>query len=240
MSTAEPKGKGERRIERRWQVGALRATVPRGEQVAEYAVENVSASGALLTRGPLLPVGETFVLSLWLRAAPIGRVRASVVRHARTARGKVMGVVFDRIAADCEDALQEVAIAEVEYLRTPAVLVVTSGGGVHDSLVRTIEALGRRTLAARTPLDAMAMLVRDQAVTAVVVDLDLETASGLELMSAIAEMAPAVRRVLVSARSRPQQLALAMQSGFVDDVLCAPPSTDELRRALAAEERGAT
>ena len=95
----------ERRTHDRAKVSML-VQVVSADRVASYLAENLSASGALLSDGPELPLGAELSLALKLRG-DTWHVRGRVVRVQRDAEGRVaIGVVFPSLVPKVQDLIQ--------------------------------------------------------------------------------------------------------------------------------------
>ena len=76
------------------------------DRVASYLAEDLSASGALLSDGPELPLGAELNLALKLRG-DTWHVRGRVVRVQRDQDGRVsIGVSFPKVVPKVQDLIQ--------------------------------------------------------------------------------------------------------------------------------------
>jgi len=232
---------GTRRKHRRWRHGGIAATVSSGVAYGNYRVENVSAGGALLSEGAIVPVGDEVEVLLRFGSHIVNRLAAHVVRHEHLgARGTALAVVFAIDDPDTEDAVQQYALEEIERRAAPRVLVVSRSPRARAELVRLIERTGAATAAAGSPLEAIAHVADPRAsVTAAIVDHDLGTASGLELLHILADLAPSVRRVLVSRAPRPANLTLARTLGAAQAMLTWPTTSGMVAAAVGLDANAA-
>jgi len=213
----------------------MTATVSSPTQLATYRVHDVSAGGALLTDGPLLAIDDTVEIVLRLRSNVVARLAATVVRHhAQGARGAGLGIAFVHDTDETEDRLQDAAVRELERLARPAVLVASHAPDAPGLLAIPIERLGVPALLVTTPLEAIAALIdADASIGAVVVDSALGAGNAIELLGAIAEACPEVRRVFMSRSARPLETELVRTRGAAHATLSIPTTPDRLRAALS-------
>lgn len=202
----------ERRQHPRARLAATASVMREREKVGDFLVENVSASGALLTLGPALPVGARIRLSLQLRGRrPIG-AEAAVVRDAVLPGGRAgAGVEFRNLPSDLQDALQRAVLRELEAASEPAVLVVGEPCSLIVSLVRDVVQAGRAVLFAATPLEAIGLVE----VAAAEIETLISVANGSpERAEAILDVLgggmPHARRVLIGGPSGPNRRGLAV------------------------------
>jgi ActR/RegA family two-component response regulator len=202
-------------------------------------VDNLSAGGALLSEGPVVPVGEGVEIELRFGTHVVARVVGEIVRHQELgARGVGLAVVFAIDDPDTQDALQQYALQQLERLATPGVLVVSRAPDRRERLARAIERLDLPALVAASPLEAIAHVVDPRtSVRAAVVDGDLGSAGGLELLRVIAELDPGVRRVLVTDTARPLELTLAETAGAAHATLAIGASGAAIAAALGLRDR---
>jgi hypothetical protein len=217
------------------EIARMTAVVHRGDRAVRYRVQNLSAAGALLAGGPVLPVGETVEVSLYLSRRAVARLQAKVGRHQRGASGAALVALrFRHEAVDSEDQLHDALLAELENQRAPTVVLVSRETRVHAALGPLLTGLGFRAEAVRTPLEVMVELADDPGhLVGVLVDL----AVGTDLLRAVAELAPGVRRGLVAVDARPAQLKLAAVGGLAQVALSPPWRSDELATWLAGVPR---
>jgi hypothetical protein len=186
---------------RRFQRVDLRATamlLQRGGAIGRFVVQNLSASGALLTgahdvrrSAPLrlvleLPGGEAVTLGVRVRRrATIGDVVA-------------LAVSFRHLQASSEDRIQEAILDQLDRSHReehPAVLVVEEEPALRAELAERIRALGRRVLAVEAPLSALRLLDDPSEHIDALVMRDGER-HGVELLEFVAETYTDVRALL--------------------------------------------
>ncbi len=119
-------------------------------------IENLSSSGALVSMTGT-PATDSLELELKL-GIHSGRVTARTVRVERTARRTRLALAFDelddRVRAAIDAAIDHAVIAAE---RRP-VLVIDDNAPRRAALVGALEGQGMSPVAARTPLDAIAIL----------------------------------------------------------------------------------
>jgi CheY-like chemotaxis protein len=201
-----------------------------------YLVENLSSGGALLVGDPGLEPGERVELLLQLPGRePMGLSAEIVRRQVNERHQHQFAVAFRRVAADTEDAIQQVVLEALERLSAKGdVLVVDDSSEVCRALRRDLRALGRRALLAASAPEGLAYLEEGRhRIDTALVDLRLGEADGLELLGALSAGRPGLRRVLMSGDIRPCQLELALVSRRVDGILGKPWSREVLARVIA-------
>lgn len=231
---------------RRWRRSTLAATALLcGEGVAPagpFPVQNLSAGGALLLGGGELAVGSRVRIELRIPGRRPVHVAGTVVRTEPAAGGAgahaAVAVAFLDVASDVEDLIQQAVLDALERARRqsgPAVLLMDASLDRRVRLERDLGALGRVSLHARTPLEALRWLHDPQAcVETALVDLAFGRASGPEVLVFLAEHFPALRRVLVSRAADAAQLEAARSAGSAHAILVDPWDRRRLRDALAA------
>jgi CheY-like chemotaxis protein len=230
--------KFERRLTPRAAVPAV-VTVFRSEaRVGEFAVENLSAGGVLLTGAATLNVGEMLRVLLQLQGHLPIAIHAQVLRREDRGGGVyAYAVTFRDLSAKAEDLIQESVLLALERQRKrpdAAVLVVDDSAEVCLALERDLRAMGRRAFSAVTPLDAVRHLLDAQAgIETAVVDLYLGQADGMDLLAYLADDLPKVRRVIMSGTLREDQLQAALVSGRAQAILHKPWDRGALADAIA-------
>ena len=107
----------ERRSHERGKLAATAIVWTPDRGPVRYLVEDLSASGALLSGGPALEVGHKLQLSLHVAGVHLVDVRAEVVRHTST---HGTAVAFRGVGALDEDMIQQAV------LRSPEALMLNS------------------------------------------------------------------------------------------------------------------
>jgi DNA-binding NtrC family response regulator len=114
------------------------------------------------------------------------------------------------------------------------VLVVDDDPSVGRALVRDLAALGRQAVCVTTPLDAIKYLQSSLSrVEVALVDYDLNTADGLDLLDFLNKEYPAVRRVLMSGCVGLELLDQACESGQAHTAFAKPWDRERLSQVLA-------
>jgi CheY-like chemotaxis protein len=221
---------------RRWP----RAKVPAAVQliveqrlVGNYAVENLSAGGALLSGGPPVPLGTVGEVVVHLGARRRLFLLARIIRS-----GEAIAVAFQDLPSNTEDLLQNLVLTELEEQRKrtpPSALIVDDSEMILQALERQLAALGHVAAAATTPLEAVQHLLdHEHSIRVAIVDLSLGCSDGLEFLAYLAEEHPAVRRVLMSGTVRACQLSLAVRRQRAHAALVKPWTQGQLSAAIFA------
>ena len=114
------------------------------------------------------------------------------------------------------------------------VLVVDDSEGVGRAMVRDLRALGRQAVWVTNPLDAIKYLQTPLArVEVAIVDFDLNTSDGLDVLAFLANDYPSVRRVLMSGCVSPEVLDRACASGQAHTAFAKPWDRARLSEVLA-------
>jgi CheY-like chemotaxis protein len=215
----------ERRRHERGRVAAIAIVWSEERGPIRYVVEDLSASGALLSGGPDLAVGRWVALALHVAGVHLVDLRAEVIRHATT-RG--MAVAFRGVPALDEDMIQQAVLGALEAYRrgecpSRYVLVVDDSERVCKSLAGELSALGHHVACAWTLEQAKAK-INDPYVRfdIAIVDLSVSWVDGLDLLRQVAATHPGVHRVLMSGRTSHDQLKLAQVMGRADVILPKP------------------
>jgi DNA-binding NtrC family response regulator len=120
------------------------------------------------------------------------------------------------------------------------VLVVDDDPGVGRALVRDLAALGRQAVCVTTPLDAIKVLQSTPSrVEVALVDFDLNTSDGLDLLSFLTKEYPAVRRVLMSGCVGLEVLDRACETGHAHTAFAKPWDRERLSQVLGQVLAGA-
>jgi hypothetical protein len=104
----------ERRANLRADVPATAVWVRAGTEMAEFAVANLSASGALLIGSSELSRGDTVLLRLEAPGCTPVRVHARVVRGGDGDGVNALAVEFRHRSPDTEDAIQDAVLLALE------------------------------------------------------------------------------------------------------------------------------
>ncbi len=120
------------------------------------------------------------------------------------------------------------------------VLVVDDSEGVGRAMVRDLRALGRQGVWVTNPLDAIKYLQAPLSrVEVAIVDFDLNTSDGLDVLAFLAQDYPAVRRVLMSGCVSNEVLDRACASGQAHTAFAKPWDRARLSEVLALTLAGA-
>lgn len=203
-----------------------------GRYLGRYAIENLSAGGALVTGAPPLEAGDRVRALLLPAGHDPEPLSAEVVRVEPRPFGAALGLQFDGPLGLPLVPGQAAAEPPVQG-KGRVVLVVDDDPAVRRALVRDLSVLGCDVLAAASPLEAVNVLNdSDAAVGIVIVDLCLGPSDGLDLVDWLAGERPEVRRVLMSGRVEPWQLEFASRSGLAQGWIRKPWERQDLVRAV--------
>jgi DNA-binding NtrC family response regulator len=120
------------------------------------------------------------------------------------------------------------------------VLVVDDSEGVGRAMVRDLRALGRQGVWVTNPLDAIKYLQTPLSrVEVAIVDFDLNTSDGLDVLAFLAKDYPSVRRVLMSGCVSVEVLDRACASGQAHTAFAKPWDRTRLSEVLALTLAGA-
>jgi PilZ domain len=105
----------ERRGERRVDVPATAIVVKGGADAGRFLVQNLSATGALLTGGDAVRVGDSVLLRLEVMGHRPVVIQARVLRRASASSDvTALAVEFRHRSPDTEDAIQQVVLDALE------------------------------------------------------------------------------------------------------------------------------
>ncbi len=225
----------ERRSHERGKVAAIAIVWSNEHGPLRFIVEDLSASGALLSGGPELPVGEKVGLSLHVAGVHLVDLRGEVVRHGGT---RAIAVTFRSVRPLDEDMIQQAVLGALEAYRrgecpSRHVLVIDDSEVVCKTLQRDLADLGHHVVCAWTP-ELAAAKIHDPYVRfdIAIVDLSVGSVEGLEVLREVAGLHPGVHRVLMSGRVSHDQLKLAQVMGKADVILPKPWSRRTLLAAM--------
>jgi hypothetical protein len=209
-----------------------RAIVTAGGQSSPFMTENLSAGGARIVGDLALSAGDPIDVMMELDDASI-RVAATVVRVGFEVED--VAIEFRDPSAETQDRIQQFVLAALARQRAAhanGILVLGSSERIRVALERDLAELGRETVLAATPLDALWTLQgRTRAFDTVIVEL----ASGreLEVLDYLIDEHPQVWRIGLGESAGMLQEALA--AGRVQAVLDLPWHPRGLRVALRSE-----
>jgi hypothetical protein len=172
---------------------------PDTETLSPYAVENLSAGGALLLDGPVLSDRQRIQLNLQGLAPHLLTVKAVVARAGSTEGGiPWAGVEFVDVDAAVGDVIN--GFVEHELTHPPVGVVLISDGDIRrlSQLSARLHNLGRRALMALTAPDALHLLrMSQQQCRLALVGATLRSGNGANLMALIALDFPRIHRVFL-------------------------------------------
>ena len=155
-------------------------------------VADLGLGGVRLERAPLVDgVMPGVEVTIELECAGAGWVvqRGRVVRQ----HGGQLAIVFDQLAPEVEDLIEDEIMGAVEALKVPRVVVVDRADERRDRVVQLLRDGGCLPLAAATPLEAVALVERSRNhVRAVTVAGTLTQTQADELLRFLTEEHPAV------------------------------------------------
>lgn len=196
---------------------ATAVVLKRGKPVGRFVVQDLSASGALLTGSRPLDPGTRVRVVLRFPDCDHVTLDARVQRAGRATAGVASIAVAFRHRSDAtEDLIQREALAALLRSTHPAVLFVSDSDTARREVAARLEGLGRAVLTAATPLDALRWLEDpDARVDTVIVSQSLRVPGALTLLAFLAEEYPEIRRILLSeAAAPPRDLGETRPSGI--------------------------
>jgi CheY-like chemotaxis protein len=206
-----------------------------GERVGVFRLANLSAGGVLLTGDPPLRVGDQLALTLRL-GDQVVHTEATVLREARTGHGPSWALAFHQLPPESEAIVHAAVVRALDEARAASVLIVDDSPEICQALRAHIGRLGHGAIAVGTPLEAMTFLQGPNGVAVALVDVMLGAGHGADVLTYLSEHHPRVRRVLMSGRAHPEELALA-RAGKVrlsaHKVLAKPWTPESLALVLA-------
>lgn len=209
----------------------------RDATLGRFVVQNLSASGALLTGRRDVDIDQRVRVLLPLPGREPLVLAGRVARRASAPNQLyALAVQFRHRSPLTEDEIQEALVMEMQRrasAASPAVLVVQESGELCGRLRGDLERLGCRVLVATTPLDAVRFVEDpEERVEQVFVDVSVGDLDGLGLMHFMAEEHPTTRRILVQGAVRPSVVELMRAASFVHGVIADPWDGDTLREAV--------
>jgi len=230
----------ERRRHARGDLPLTAVLFQRDATLGRFVVQNLSASGALLTGRRDVSTDERVRVLLALPGRDPLVLAGRVARRASAPNQLyALAVQFKHSTPGTEDEIQEALVAEIQRRAVadrPAVLLVQESSDLCQRLRADLEWLGRRVLVATTPLDAVTLIENpDARVEQAFVDVSVGDLDGLELMQYIADEHPSVRRILVQGAVRPSVVELMQAARFVHGVIADPWDVETLREAVGKD-----
>lgn len=214
---------------------------------SSFAIENLSATGALLVGDLVLAPSERIKLLLHIDGErPLG-VTAEVVRiqSLSTDRSRV-AVRFHEVEFETQAWIQNLVLSAIDrqwITADPAILVVDDEPATCIAAERDLRVLGWTVVSAASSVEVVRWL-RDRSVRfeAALVEACLDRINSLALLGQLADEHPRIRRVLVSKRvpSRDDENALvsnALVSACAHAFLQKPWDPDMLMDAIGALDR---
>lgn len=183
--------------------GLTAVVLARGNHSAVFAVEDLSAGGALLV-GRLdvdLARGEPVKLLLHEDGRPLP-LAACVIRVDQQGGDLRVAVVFREISPRAQDRVQDLVLRTLELRRAECpdlVLLVGISQALREPLERDLASHCRLTAAADTWLDGVWQL-DDLALRfeTAIVDYDTDRVGGLDMLAHLIVEHPAIHRILLS------------------------------------------
>ena len=234
---------GDRRRSFRVPIAAWAQIATPDGLVCSYEIEDLSLGGVKLRGAPAIAIGEEIHIDLRVHEVACLSLHGVVVRRSgQTAADLRHAAAFRHMTAQAEGLIHDTLLNVLEHDGSPQVLVVDGTAGERAQLTASLRALGRRVIAARTPLLALSMLDDPEArVGCVVMSQAISQTSGVEFAHFLADAYPEVRRVLVAPRSDRAAAEQAQGTGLVHDVLLSPWTRWQIAAAvLGARARAST
>ncbi|MCC6875681.1 MAG: PilZ domain-containing protein, partial [Sandaracinaceae bacterium] len=190
----------ERREHPRFDLGVTARLFQRGAALGRFAVQNLSAGGALLTGAHEVRRSAPLRLVLEMPDGSMLTVGGHVTRSARNESLVALAIAFRHLDAGSEDRIQDAILQRLDHgfrATHPAVLVVDREHERRERLAQRARASGRRVSTSEAPLGALSILDDPgEHVDTLVVPLSMRE-RGAELLALVAESYPAVHPVRV-------------------------------------------
>jgi len=194
-----PTSPHERRACPRGYVAAVASVYLNDRHAGEFIVRDLSASGALLVNGPLLPHALECVILL--KVPGLGPLRLSAKTVHSTTLGNeryAVGVRFVHMAAPVADGLRELVEQELERTAQPSVLLADDDLERLSNLAEDLADLGERPLLALTPLEVVHWLCDPETtVELALLSENLHAQAGSGLFDFVRAEFPGLRAVLL-------------------------------------------
>ncbi|HET9934040.1 MAG TPA: PilZ domain-containing protein [Polyangiaceae bacterium] len=189
----------ERRGFPRGYVAALASVLVNERHAGDFVVRDLSAGGALLVNGPLLPTGVECTVRLRVPGLGPLRVTAYTVHSAVVGNDRyAMGIRFTRLSPAVAEGLRELVDQELDRAAQPSVLVADDDLSRLSDLAEDLADLGERPLLALTPLEVIHWLCDPETtVELALLSEELHQKSGSGVFDFVRGEFPHVRAVLL-------------------------------------------
>lgn len=189
----------ERRGFPRGYVAALASVFVNDRHAGEFVVRDLSAGGALLVNGPLIPTGVECTVRLRVPGLGPLRVTAQSVHSAVLGNDRyAMGVRFIRLSPAVAEGLRDLVNQELERAQQPSVLVADDDLTRLSDLAEDLAELGERPVLALTPLEVIHWLCDPETtVELALLSDELHQKSGSGVFEFVRGEFPHVRAVLL-------------------------------------------
>lgn len=194
-----PTSPHERRGCPRGYVAALASVFVNDRHAGDYVVRDLSAGGALLVNGPLLPTQSQ--CTLLLRVPGLGPLRLNAQTVHTAAHGSdrhAVGIRFTSLAPPVAEGLRELVEQELERALQPSVLIADNDMARLSDLAEDLADLGERPLLALTALEMVHWLCDPETtVELALLSEELYEKSGSGVFDFVRAEFPQVRAVLL-------------------------------------------
>lgn len=178
------------------------AIVLRGRETSSFAVENISASGALLVGDAALSTGERIRLLLHIdgeRSLGCNAVVARVDRTGGHYAAAVQYLELDYAAHSRIETIVRHALEQHWIVPSPVVVVIDDDDATTTAVERDLRGLGWAVLRATTSLDIVRCLNDpSHRVEAALVEASLKHVKTTGILSHLRDEHPTARRVLIA------------------------------------------
>lgn len=200
----------ERRGFPRGYVAAIATVFSNGERVGDYAVRDLSASGALLAEGPAL--APATACKIHLRMSGLGNLTlAAVTVHGVSGQG--IGIRFTDLRPEVADGLEELVQQELERTDEPSVLIASPDLGELASIADQLAAIGERPLLASGALDLYRWLSDPDTVVACVLVGPMVSQRGGEIEALLRDRFPRLVTHRVDPDTTEEDLQILLDEG---------------------------
>lgn len=210
------------------------------KRIGDYLVRNLSAGGALLFNGPLLPVNTKLRLLLQGALPRPFSLTGAVIRSCAPASTDSLVVSFGALSPADEDLLQDLVLRSLESEDDPAVLVLLRRPRLLALLSYELTELGHRAVLTMTEPDTTNYLVDvASSLAAIVVDVSADPFTAFQALELVEKRFPKALRIALCDEAHGRGMARALARARADAVLDLPWSREQLRSLLPPRASGA-
>lgn len=200
----------ERRGFPRGYVAAVATVFVNDRRFGDYAVRDLSASGALLAEGPSLPAGTPCTIQL--RMSGLGSLTlAAVSVHGVTGQG--IGVRFTDVRPEVADGLAELVLQELGRSDEPSVVIASPDLAELAWIADQLAAIGERPLLASGALDLYRWLSDEDTVVACVLVGPMVATKGADIEALLRDRFPRVVHHTIDSDTSEEDLQILLDEG---------------------------